>query len=666
MKFFVFFSILICLSYSTTAQVKNTDSLLSILDTISNQEDQIKFCMKQGDQYAYTDLDSFEFWYKNGIEIGINSKHKYMLVMLYAYWSYEYDARGDYEKQAELIHKGKTYLNDKTPFIYRRSIMAAEAEYNLRVGNQETAIKINLSIIELAKEIGDSVALSGTLHNLGINYYYLKDYDKTDSLIKEAYAINQIIGQELYAINNLSMLANIEKERGNFKEALAYNLEVQGKYVEMNEISGMTFIKSNIAENYWDLGNKKLAYLYADSCLILAKEYNLKEWEWTTYSRLSSFYEEDKNYKKSLEYYKLYSETKSKSVNEQSSTKLESLTSELNESKLAILEQNEALQVEKIKLQDEKIKSQNSENAKNRIQRLILIGGLIIAALFGFFVYNRLKLTNKQNKIIEEQKEKVQLAFEEIAEKNLDITASINYAKRIQNAILPTTETLNSNLKEHFVLFKPKDLVSGDFYWTEMINDHTFIAVGDCTGHGVPGALVSVICHNALDRAVKEFNLVDPAEILNKTREIVIEQFEKSNEDVKDGMDIALCAIKNSTKELSFAGANNPLWILRNNEILVTKGDKQPIGVHSHLESFVSHKIQTQVNDIFYIFSDGYADQFGGEKGKKFKSKSMARLLSGMISVPLRTQGKHLDVEFEKWKSDFEQLDDVCVVGFRL
>jgi serine phosphatase RsbU (regulator of sigma subunit) len=664
MRFFLTLTLSILLNSTVFGQVENVDSLNSILDTISNTERKIKFCMEQGDVYENRDLDAFEYWYFKGIEIGKGSEVQYMLPMLYAYLGYEYNSRGDYEKQAEFIHEGKKYVDEDGPFKYRRTILSAEAGYYLGVDQFDKAIEINTAIISMAKEEKDSIVWSATLHNLGICYYKINEIDKADSLIKEALVINEIIGQELYAVNNLSMLANIEGRRKNYQQALTYNLQAQDKYIELDDVSGMTVIASNIAGNYWELGNKKEAFNNLDKAIEMAKEYELNRWLWISYLKYSQFYEDDRNYKKALEYFKLYTDTKTESINEQSATKLESLQSELKEQKLAVLEKNEALQAEQIKLQEEKILSQKHEKAKDRILKYFLIGGLLLVGLFGLFVYNRLKLTRKQNKIIEEQNEKVQLAYEEIAEKNMDITASITYAQRIQNAILPDQSEISKHLSDHFILYKPKDLVSGDFYWFEEANGCIFFAAADCTGHGVPGAIVSVICHNALNRAVKEFKLTKAGEILDKTRELVIEQIAKSQDNVKDGMDIALCVIDKKNKSINFAGANNPLWIIRGEELIATKGDKQPVGSHHDAKPFTTHEVECKPNDRFYLFSDGYGDQFGGEKGKKFKTKSLAELLFKLKSLPLNKQGEKLAEEFENWKGDFEQLDDVCVLGF--
>ena len=279
---------------------------------------------------------------------------------------------------------------------------------------------------------------------------------------------------------------------------------------------------------------------------------------------------------------------------------------------------------------------------------------------------NRYRKTNRQKAIIEKQKLFVEHQKHLVEEKNQEITDSITYAKRIQSAILPQEKLIKEHLPNSFILYKPKDIVAGDFYWFDVFEDLIFFAAADCTGHGVPGALVSVVCHNALNRSLKEFSLTNPAEILDKTREIVVTEFEKSDEDVKDGMDISLCVLNKRNLTLNWAGAHNPLWILRNEEILETKADKQPIGKFAYSQAFTNHEIQLFEKDEIYISTDGFQDQFGGEKGKKFKASQMKDILIVNSEKTMHEKLHLLDETFESWKGELEQIDDVCLIGFKL
>lgn len=254
-----------------------------------------------------------------------------------------------------------------------------------------------------------------------------------------------------------------------------------------------------------------------------------------------------------------------------------------------------------------------------------------------------------------------------VEKKQKEIVDSITYAKRIQDAILPSESLVKKCLPNSFVVYKPKDIVAGDFYWVENIESTQSVvfAVADCTGHGVPGAMISVICNNALNRALKEFKLTKPNEILNKTRELVIEQFEKSDDDVKDGMDISLCMLNAQTKELQWAGANNPLWIIRKKELIEIKPDKQPIGKHAVSKPFTAHFIPLEIGDCIYVFTDGFADQFGGSKGKKYKIAALRELLVKIAQNPMETQKQEIVSVFETWKGELDQVDDVCMIGVR-
>ena len=273
---------------------------------------------------------------------------------------------------------------------------------------------------------------------------------------------------------------------------------------------------------------------------------------------------------------------------------------------------------------------------------------------------NAVKLQNiykLQNQKIADQKKVIEEIHEEVQD-------SIRYAKRIQSAILPPDKLIHEFLPNSFVLYKPKDIVAGDFYWMERIGNRVLFAAADCTGHGVPGAMVSVVCNNGLNRSVREYGLTDPGEILDKTREIVIDEFEKSEEEVMDGMDIALCTLEGNT--LKYAGANNPLWIIRNNEIIEFKANKQPIGKFDLAQPFQTHTIELLKGDSFYIFSDGFVDQFGGERGKKFKPANLKKALLSIQGENMTAQKPLLDKVFEEWKSELEQVDDVCMIGVRI
>jgi len=303
---------------------------------------------------------------------------------------------------------------------------------------------------------------------------------------------------------------------------------------------------------------------------------------------------------------------------------------------------------------------------------LLAAGGLIY-----LFVKWRLSKLQKDKLhlevIVEDRTREVVLEKEKVEEKNREILDSIIYAKRIQAAILPSSKLVKEYLTQSFILYQPKDIVAGDFYWmhvSETQPDLIIFAAADCTGHGVPGAMVSVVCNNGLNRSVREYGITDPGKILDKTREIVIDEFEKSDEEVKDGMDISLCALNLKTQQMAWAGANNPLWIIQTRDgetkLQEIKPDKQPIGKYAKQKPFTTHHIQLEKGDLIYIFTDGYQDQFGGEKGKKFKAASFKELILRIHQLPVENQKEEIQQVFDYWKGSFEQLDDICIIGVRI
>jgi len=299
-----------------------------------------------------------------------------------------------------------------------------------------------------------------------------------------------------------------------------------------------------------------------------------------------------------------------------------------------------------------------------------------VLGLLTFYVVDKLRTAQlkKEKKVLEDkvQERTVELAHknEELAEKNEDITASIRYAKRIQTAILPPTEIMQKHYPESFVFFRPKDIVSGDFYWMEQRNGTLLFTAVDCTGHGVPGAFMSIIGNNILTDVVGKKNILKPADILRELSKGVFETLRQTVEDheVKDAMDLAFCSIDVKTNKLQFAAAYNPLYIVRNGEILETKADRLAIGAFERLEdfSYQNHELDLQKGDTLYIFSDGFVDQFGGKKGKKFMNKRFRKMMLGMQEMNMSDQEQYLDERLLKWRGAHDQVDDILVIGLRI
>lgn len=299
------------------------------------------------------------------------------------------------------------------------------------------------------------------------------------------------------------------------------------------------------------------------------------------------------------------------------------------------------------------------DEQRQEYSKYIMILGVIILVIMAERAKKAKKDIVEKNKIIEQQKNVVE-------EKNREILDSIDYALRIQTAILPPQKIVKQYLENSFILYKPKDIVAGDFYWMESIGDVVLFAACDCTGHGVPGAMVSVVCHNALNRAVREFGIRQPAAILDKTAQIVLENFSKSEEEIHDGMDISICAYNTKTKTLEWAGANNSLLLINNGQLTETKADKQYIGYNDSVKPFTNHHFILQEDTSIYLFTDGFADQFGGQPERKLTKSRFKELLISLQNSPIQQQVKELDDFITNYKKETEQTDDILVIGVRV
>lgn len=487
----------------------------------------------------------------------------------------------------------------------------------------------------------------------------LKIYNEIGNLSGVAATTTKIslVEMDLYKSNN-------EEQQIDLNKVLAKQKSALDLFKQINETDNQSYGYANISRTYIALGDIKQAFENAQQSFALAKEIGYPEALKNAAELMKELYLKKGDYKNAYMMQELFF-TMQDSVNSQSikETSLQKQFQYEYEKKLIadsikIAEKDKVNKAE-LSVKDEQIKRQTT-------QRYALFGGVMILLIFGGFTYKRYKVSQGQKKIIEEQKEIVEI-------KSKEITDSINYAKRIQDAILPSSTELKKHLKDGFVLYLPKDIVAGDFYWMEVLKDSILLAAADCTGHGVPGAMVSVVCNSALNRAVGEFHLTQPAEILDKVRELVIETFEQSGEEmeVRDGMDISLVKFGRNLvldSAIEWAGANNPLWIARkgSSELLEYKPNKQPIGRHFKQDPFKNHTIELQKNDTIYLFTDGYADQFGGDKGKKMMYKPFKELLLSIQDKTMDEQKIELEQFFMNWKGELEQVDDVCIIGVKL
>lgn len=517
-------------------------------------------------------------------------------------------------------------------------------------GDLEKALDYYEKSYKIKKELNDKSGMAVSLGNIGYIYVQKKVEYKAMSYFLLALKTAIEIDDKERMASVYSNIGGILHHQGNDKEAFANYFKGLELSKEIGDKDGVSHYMYNIGTLYHETGKIDSALYYGIESMKYAQEVGSPKLIRSAAELLKNTYKTKGNATKALEYFELYFQMNDSISNAetQKATYKQQLSYEYDKKEtLAKAEQQ---------------RKDDENAATNKRQKIVTwsIGlGLFMVLIFSISLYKRFLLTQKQKHIIEEQKMIVD-------EKNTEILDSITYAKRLQDAILPPIKMVKEQFSQSFILFKPKDIVAGDFYWFEQIDELILFAAADCTGHGVPGAMVSVVCSNALNRAVKEFKITEPGKILDKVRELVVETFQKSESEVKDGMDISLCSFNKKTNQLKWAGANNPLWMIRNLELIEYKANKQAIGKTDTPAPFTTHSIQLQKNDTLYLFTDGYADQFGGPKGKKFKHAQLKDILKSIQTISTEEQAIYLNKQLTDWKGTLEQVDDILIIGIHI
>ena len=569
-------------------------------------------------------------------------------------------------KKRETALTGKTYALHNIGAIYnevglyKKAIefyrMSLASEVLAKNKEGEAISCSSLGQIYKAMEIRDSAV-----------YYFKRGISIFEKEVSNSYEL-----AEIYLEYSTLKNANLSKEesRAMLNKALEMYRNISDKDGEMDALIAL-------GENYFDdLSKDSLRTIVAD-CDVLINRYDLLtkkerflQLKARYLSRIGKHSEANRVLNDYIAFLNLREEEKKGRDLIISDVKYEMQEKLINDS----LQLSKAYDIERA-IDQEKISQQA------RLITLGVIGGVGLLALLVVLVRSN-RRRQRMNEVLSEKNQLIQQQKEMADIRNREISDSIKYATRLQSAILPKHEEFEACFEDSFVLYRPKDLVSGDFYWLETIGDLVFLAVGDCTGHGVPGAMVSVVCNNALNRSIHEFELRLPDEIMNKTRELVIETFAKSEDYVDDGMDIALCVINRGKRTIQFTGANNPLWIVKekldktidsrrvtegsNALLFEISGDKQPVGKYPKMDNFTRHEIRYSEGDRIYLCSDGFADQFGGMDGKKFRSSAMKNIVLEIHSNEMGEQFSRLLNEFDSWKGEQDQVDDVCLVGIKL
>jgi tetratricopeptide (TPR) repeat protein/serine phosphatase RsbU (regulator of sigma subunit) len=635
----------------SSAQVK-TDSLWkvwkdpAIADTTRMKALQ-KICV-QG--YLYTKPDSAFYFANDLYKLAIKSNSKTFQVAALNIQGVSCSIRGDNAHAIEYFTRSLKITEDMGD---QKGIASCLNNIGVIYDGQEDYVKAKDyygRALEIIQKMGNkrSIALSYT--NLGNVHRSLKEFTMAIAYQEKSLALSEEIKDDAGIGVALHALGITYFDMGDNEKALEFNNRSLPYYEKVGDLQGLVEAYNNLGQVYDKKGDNERSISYNKRALTIAKEVGIVASVREANKSLYLSYKKTGRYKDALEMYESYIIMRDSVKNE--------------ESQKEVMKQELSYNFEKQKAIDEKEHEKQMAVAaeKEQKQKVISVAvgtGLLLVLLFAVFVVKRLQLTRKQKSIIGHQKDLVD-------EKQKEILASITYAKRLQEAILPPEDFVKEHFPDSFILYKPKDIVAGDFYWMEKIGDVVLIAVADCTGHGVPGAMVSVVCSNALNRAVFEFGITEPGKILDKTRELVLETFAKSDKDVKDGMDISLAAVNTQSLEIKWAGANNPLWYIENSGFKEITANKQPIGSSINPQPFTTHTLKLGKGDMFFLFTDGYADQFGGDKGKKFKSKPIKELLVQNAGLPVSAQKEKLEQVFSEWKINIEQVDDVCILGVRL
>ncbi|MCW3076698.1 MAG: hypothetical protein JWO32_1307 [Bacteroidetes bacterium] len=499
--------------------------------------------------------------------------------------------------------------------------------------------------------INNKKGMAMCYNNIGVIYKKKSNYDKALEFYEKSLRIKQETGSKKGMGDSYNNIAIIYHAKGNYKKALEFYTKSLGIDEEIGNKKGMAVSHNNIGNLYLKLKNPGQAKSEAQESLQLAMEIGSKDDVKHAYRSLAAADSAAANYKSAFENHKLYVNIKDSIFNEESNKKIVQAEMNFEFAKKEAIAKAE---------QEKKDALSKEELHRQTMQRNGFVGGFALMVALAGVSYNSYRNKKKAHTIIEQQKQLVE-------EKNKDITDSINYAKNIQQAILPFDSRISETLNNYFILFKPRDIVSGDFYWFTEKDNFIFIAVADCTGHGVPGAFMSMIGSATLTHAVSERGILLPGEILSETNKKIKEALKQSENNNRDGMDISLLRFeKNNLKNVQFAGSMRTFYHI-NTKLNDIPGNKMAIGGTTPDDfEYTNHVLTLNTGDMLYMSSDGYADQFGGDDGKKFRTGNFKKLLFSAHNLPLHEQKILLDTTFESWKGSLEQLDDVCVVGVRI
>lgn len=525
-------------------------------------------------------------------------------------------------------------------------------ETNKALKHHEQALKLRLDYKPTSNDVQNMIAMS--YGNIGRTYFTMSQYTKALEYYKLCYDLSKQLGNKKREALMLNNIGSLYGEQKNYKEAFYYFNEAYDLYKDLDSKENIALCLNNIAEVHFRNNEYEKSIEQYKASLIIATELSSLSDMKTSYEGLHNCYLALNDYKTAHEYLTKYSDIKDSIFNEVNASELNNLMTKFD----ADSKDKEI----KLLMSAQSLKDAQIKNGQIITYASIIV--VILVSVFAIYIYYMLRLKQKINKELDVKNQKIEIAYKLIDSKQTDILDSINYARRIQYELLANHDFLKKSLKDFFIMFKPKDIVSGDFYWATETSDNFYLAVCDCTGHGVPGAFMSLLSIGFLNEAINEKGIVEPNEIFNYTRDRLILSISKEGQ--RDGFDGVLICKNKNTGIITYAAANNAPVLVSDCKICVLPKDRMPVGQSERATPFNLFSIPAKSNDILYLYTDGYADQFGGNKGKKLKNKLVNELILKHSALPMNEQGKIHDNEFNVWKGNFEQVDDVLIVGITI
>jgi len=617
--------------------------------------------------------DALQAW-EHALELYTNLNYRNEKGLVLVNIGIIYKNWGEYEKALEYYQENLN-LQEEIDNTFGRAIALNNiANIHFYMGmDMDRALQNYQRSLELFKEMENMQYIAETYNNIGLVYREKKDMGEALNNYNRALRIFRDINYKPGIAKSQNLIGSVYMEGGNFEDALQFSMNA----LNINREIGN---RKEVASNLWDIGKVyfrwekyEKALDYYNQSLKLNSELGHKKEVYEIYKNISDVYTSQGRYYDALNFYKRYNELKDSSLNEDYIKQISEL-----ETKYETDRKERELELQKTELAKNKAESERNlaeldkRNAELKRQRVLIysfVFGLIMILVFSSLLYKQFQEKKRANVLLEAQNTEIKELFSRIFQQNKEITDSIHYASRIQSAILPPVKILEERLDDHFVLYLPRDIVSGDYYWLTERNGKTIVTAADCTGHGVPGAFMSMLGVSFLNEIVNKNNVTRPADILDNLRRSIVESLHQTGKEgeAQDGMDMALVSIDHNNMMVEYAGAYNPLYIIRNNELSEVKADKMPIGIHSvRKDSFTNNEISVKKGDCLYIFSDGYIDQFGGDKGKKFMAGQFKKLLENIHQKVFKEQAEILSETLKQWKGNIDQIDDILVIGLKI